>query len=152
MNLGTPLLSKESVQKGSKGKAKAGSGSKGHEVQKGQTWNKGKGKKGKPGKGFGKKGKLNEMSETDYDTWWWYESDWNGYTYDGSVEQVSSTYDDACQWEDWNQNWEHAGKDATVTWNESSDTKTVSEVAKHEGKPVGSLILSPVCLEQQKRT
>ena len=62
--------------KGDKGKGKYGGGKgvvKGH-FDKGK--NKGKGKKGKPGKGFGKKGKLNELSMSDED-WWWYQDDWS---------------------------------------------------------------------------
>ena len=57
--------------KGDKGK------SKGKGVYKGQFdkgKGKSKGKKGKPGKGFGKKGKLNEVSMSDED-WWWYQDE-----------------------------------------------------------------------------
>ena len=133
MNLGTLVLIARS------------SGGKGREAQKGQNWNKGKGKKGKPGKGFGKKGKLNEMTEADYDTWWWYESDWNGYTYDGSVDHISQGYEDSWQWDAWNgwdQPWEQTEND--IGNNEHAEAKTVSEISKQEVKTVGSLVLSPL--------
>ena len=127
------------------GKGKGSSGGKSQEAQKGQNWNKGKGKKGKPGKGFGKKGKLNEMTEADYDTWWWYESDWTGYTYDGSVDHISQGYEDSWQWDSWNgwdQSWEYTENDGGI--GEHAETKNVSEVSKQETKPVGSLVLSPL--------
>ena len=127
------------------GKGKGSSGGKGREAQKGQNWNKGKGKKGKPGKGFGKKGKLNEMTEADYDTWWWYESDWNGYTYDGSVDHISQGYEDSWQWDSWSgwdQSWEQTENDAGN--NEHAEAKNVSEISKQEAKTVGSLVLSPL--------
>ena len=127
------------------GKGKGSSGGKSQEAQKGQNWNKGKGKKGKPGKGFGKKGKLNEMTEADYDTWWWYESDWTGYTYDGSVDHISQGYEDSWQWDSWNgwdQSWEYTENDGGN--GEHAEAKNVSEVSKQEAKPVGSLVLSPL--------
>ena len=81
-------------------------------VQKGSQWSKGKsnpkgGKdKGKPkGKGYGKKGKLNEVSqEYDVSDWWWYEDDswWSNDAWEWSVSQV---YD----WnaaDGWYSNWE----------------------------------------------
>lgn len=49
--------------------------------------NKGKGK-GKKGKMFTRKGKLNEVSDSSHDDWWWYEQDWGSYSYDRSVDQV----------------------------------------------------------------
>ena len=68
-------------------------------VQKGSQWSKGKqnpkGKdKGKSkGKGYGKKGKLNEISnEYDPSDWWWYEDDSWGSSSDWNVSQVHDTW------------------------------------------------------------
>ena len=60
-----------------KGKGKQGSGKGSRVIQ--SPWDQGKGKKGKPSKGFGKKGTLNELTDSTGDDWCWYENDWSTY-------------------------------------------------------------------------
>ena len=89
--------------------------------------------------------RLGKAFPTNYDIWWWYESDWSGYTYDGSVDHISQGYGDPWQWDPWSgwdQTWEYAENE--VSKGEQTETKTVTEVSKQESKPVGSLVLSPL--------
>ena len=125
--------------KGDKGKGKQNGGKgvfKGH-FDKGKS--KGKGKKGKPSKGFGKKGKLNEVSMSDED-WWWYQDDWNWQDNSWSVDQVG--------WygSDWEGSWDWSGEAGSSAAHEHQESEPRSD-AKPETSPVhnvGSLILHVV--------
>ena len=109
------------------------------------SWDKGKGKgKGKrPGKGYGKKGKLNELSEYTEDDWWWYENDWSTYGRDWGIDHVGQWYEQAEEWygENWN-SWDQQGQ------SEESTLSVIKNAEKGDSnkpeKPVGSLILSPL--------
>ena len=109
------------------------------------SWDKGKGKgKGKrPGKGYGKKGKLNELSEYTEDDWWWYENDWSTYGRDWGIDHVGQWYEQAEEWygENWN-SWDQQGQ------SEESTLSVIKNAQKDDSnkpeKPVGSLILSPL--------
>ena len=99
---------------------------------------KGKGKKGKPGKGYGKKGKLNEVSWSEEDSWWRHD-DWNFDESDWSwnVDEVGwgeSQYDQG-----WSRNEDYSW-DENATWNESHEGDG-SEQKKGDGSSpaVGSL-------------
>ena len=127
-------------------------------VQKGSQWSKGKsnpkgGKdKGKPkGKGYGKKGKLNEVSqEFDASDWWWYEDDswWTNDAWEWSVSQV---YDWSAA-DGWHSNWEEQtdlqGGEATsasapaIAAGGSADTPKVANV--------NSLIISTLMESQEQ--
>ena len=109
------------------------------------SWDKGKGKgKGKrSGKGYGKKGKLNELSEFTDDEWWWYENDWSTYGQDWGIDHVGQWYEQTDEW--YGENWD--------SWEQQGLTgESTLSVVKNEGKeesnkpekPVGSLILSPL--------
>ena len=125
--------------KGDKGKGKQNGGKgvfKGH-FDKGKS--KGKGKKGKPSKGFGKKGKLNEVSMSDED-WWWYQDDWNWQDNSWSVDQVG--------WygSDWEGSWAWSGEAGSSAAHEHQESEPRSD-AKPETSSVhnvGSLILHVV--------
>lgn len=116
------------------------------EKGKGKSQGKPKGKSGKPGKGFGKKGKLNELSEYHEDDWWWYENDWSTYGQDWSIDHVGQWYDQHDGWnEEWKEtSWETQEKGHT----EGGSVASVKIIDKTDGgkteKPVGSLILSPL--------
>ena len=109
------------------------------------SWDKGKGKgKGKrPGKGYGKKGKLNELSEYTEDDWWWYENDWSTYGRDWGIDHVGQWYEQTEEWygENWN-SWDQQGQ------SEESTLSVIKNAEKDDSnkpeKPVGSLILSPL--------
>ena len=73
-------------------------------LRKVRTGTKEKVRKGSLERVSERKEKLNEMTEADYDTWWWYESDWT------SVDHISQGCEDSWQWDSWNgwnQSWEY---------------------------------------------
>ena len=107
------------------------------------SWDKGKGKGKRSGKGYGKKGKLNELSEFTDDEWWWYENDWSTYGQDWGIDHVGQWYEQTDEW--YGENWD--------SWEQQGLTgESTLSVVKNEGKeesnkpekPVGSLILSPL--------
>ena len=111
-------------------------------MNKGDNWNKGKGKKGKGKskgkskgkKGYGKKGKLNEMNGDEGEEWW-NEDDW-WYDESGEVSQVWDS-GEASEWwsEDWSGEWGHEGGSGE------------QEGAQQQQQGVQSLILSPLILD-----
>ena len=108
-------------------------------VQQSDRWNKGKnkgGKKGKDnkgskskGKGFGKKGKLNEVNEEEFDPSdsWWYE-DWEWYQDDGWNTWMTAQVYDSWNGSDWQwqeeQSWKEPEKQP-----ETEKSPTVSGTA-----------------------
>ena len=132
-----------------KGKSKKGSVKgvqKGDRFDKGKS--KGKGKKGKPGKGCGKKGKLNEVSWSEEDSWW-YHDDWSYDEHDWSwsVDQVGWENEQYGQDWSWNEDQSWSSSE-NATWNEAHENEG-NEQKKGEGSSptVGSLTLHAIFRE-----
>ena len=105
---------------------------------KGKGHDKGKGKGNSKGKGYGKKGKLNELEQTNED--WWYQDDsWWWY------EQGSSpSWDTNTEWQTsqvwWDNSWQAEP--------EAEQQAEGSGQVEGENKPtIGSLILSPLLMD-----
>ena len=100
------------------------------------SWEKG-GKGKRPGKGYGKKGKLNELSEYTGDDWWWYENDWSTYGQDWGIDHVGQWYEQTGEWS--NDNWESWGQQGQ---SEEGTLSVVKSVEKDDSskpeKPVWS--------------
>ena len=139
--------------RGEKGKSKKGS-VKG--VQKGDRFDKGKstgkGKKGKSGKGYGKKGKLNEVSWSGEEDSWWYQDNWNYEDQDWSwnVDQVG--WENEQYGQDWSWNEEQSWGENS-TWNETYENEG-REKQKGDGSSptVGSLTLHAVFREMSEES
>ena len=119
-----------------------------NQTGKGNGKHKGKGKpaskgksKGSKGKGYGKKGKLNEVSEETADAWgqdessWWDDSGWNDSSWDDSA-WWSEGWIDSC----WDSGWYSQEQ---TEWNGSN------EDSKNDGT-VGSLIISGLHGEEEE--
>ena len=143
-----PKRSQDSGKGHGKSKGDKGKG-KGKGVYKGQFdkgKGKSKGKKGKPGKGFGKKGKLNEVSMSDED-WWWYQEEDSWHDGSWAVDQVG--------WygSDWEGSWGWSGDagSSVVPAQTETETNTETKPETQSAQTVGSLILHAVsgepCLE-----
>ena len=117
------------------------------DAQRGKSKGKSKSKKGK---GFARKGKLNEVSETSHEDWWWSDQDWGSYDSEWYVDQVYDWNEHEWNENSWNSTW------TEQDWKNSEETPISSlkpvvkfEEKPKEEKPVGSLILSPIFCEDE---
>ena len=106
-------------------------------VVKSDVWKKGKGRKGS-GKGFGKKGKLNELTETEQ------ESDWTWTSWGQNEDWQDSEWiaDDWTAWDSqgWTSpDWTHDGQ-----VEQFGPHTSYRESGQAEEHPIGSLVLSPL--------
>ena len=119
-----------------KGKGKSSGKTSGKQtVIRSDAWNKkGKGKS-KNTKGYGKKGKLNELTETET------EQDWTWTTWDQEDDWHESSWTD--EWTSWD----------TSDWSEWTPDGQVDQIGSHttyrssgqqDEQPIGSLVLSPL--------
>ena len=106
-------------------------------VVKSDVWKKGKGRKGS-GKGFGKKGKLNELTETEQESEW----TWTSWGQDEDWQDSEWIADDWTAWDSqgWTSpDWTHDGQGEQF-----GPHTSYRESGQAEEHPIGSLVLSPL--------